>query len=155
MLLKDFTYGQVNFLFRSLFLFVCLPTIPAFALDNVTLQLKWTHAFQFAGYYAAKAQGYYRDEGIEVNIVEATPDTDPVRDVLAGKAHYGVGTSSLLLERAAGKPVVALAVVFQQSPYEIYAASNIHSLKDLIGKRIMLESQSQELLAFLKKRGFH
>lgn len=133
--------------------FLLLLGSPAFALDNVTLQLKWTHAFQFAGYYAAKEQGYYRDAGLEVNIVEAAPDTDPVRNVLEGKAQYGVGTSNLLLERAAGKPVVALAVVFQQSPYEIYAAPHIRSLRDLIGKRIMLEPQSGELLAYLKKEG--
>jgi diguanylate cyclase (GGDEF)-like protein/PAS domain S-box-containing protein len=125
----------------------------AFALDKITLQLKWTHAFQFAGYYAAKEQGYYRDAGLEVNIEEASPDINPVNRVLEGRAQYGVGTSSLLLERAAGKPVVALAVVFQQSPYEIYAAPEIRSLHDLIGKRIMLEPQSGELLAYLKKEG--
>ncbi|MEY3759497.1 MAG: hypothetical protein RIR39_988, partial [Pseudomonadota bacterium] len=33
--------------------------MPVSELDQVTLQLKWTHAFQFAGYYAAKEQGYY------------------------------------------------------------------------------------------------
>lgn len=133
--------------------FALLQSGSAFALENVTLQLKWTHAFQFAGYYAAKELGYYRDADLEVNIVEAAPDTDPVRNVLEGKAQYGVGTSSLLLERAAGKPVVVLAVVFQQSPYELYAAPHIHSLRDLIGKRIMLEPQSDELLAYLKKEG--
>ncbi len=138
---------------RWLSIFALLAASPAYALDKVALQLKWTHAFQFAGYYAAKEQGYYRDAGLDVNIVEAAPDTDTVRNVLEGKAQYGVGSSGLLLERAAGKPVVALAVVFQQSPYEIYAAPNIHKLSDLIGKRIMLEPQSQELQAYLKKEG--
>jgi len=123
----------------------------AFALEKVTLQLKWTHAFQFAGYYAAKEQGYYRDAGLDVSIVEAAPDTDPVRRVLEGEAQFGVGTSSLLLERAAGKPVVALAVVFQQSPYAIYTGPNIRRLGDLKGGRMMLEPQSDELLAYLKK----
>ncbi len=51
---------------------------PACALDSVTLQLKSTHAFQFAGYYAAREQGYYRAAGLEVRIAEATPGTDPV-----------------------------------------------------------------------------
>src|SRR5476651_2758629 len=39
-----------------------LAAAPARALDNVTLQLKHLHQFQFAGYYAALEQGYYRDE---------------------------------------------------------------------------------------------
>lgn len=126
---------------------------PSFALDQVVLQLKWTHAFQFAGYYAAKEQGYYRDAGLEVSLVEASEKTDPVREVLDGRAQYGIGTSNLLLDWAAGRSVVALAVIFQQSPYEIYAAPDIHSLRQLAGKRIMLEAQSAELLAYLQKEG--
>ena len=133
------------------FFALLLAVSPAFALEKVTLQLKWTHAFQFAGYYAAKEQGYYRDAGLDVSIVEAAPDTDPVRKVLEGEAQFGVGTSSLLLERAAGKSVVALAVVFQQSPYVIYTRQNIRRLSDLKGGRMMLEPQSGELLAYLKK----
>lgn len=138
-------------------LFFCGLLLPqhALALEKVTLQLKWSHAFQFAGYYAAKEQGYYRDAGLDVNIVEAKPGVDPVQQVLSGQASFGVGTSSLLLERAAGKPVVVLAVIFQQSPYEIYvnADSNIYSARDLAGKSIMLEPQSDELLAYLKHEG--
>ena len=32
-------------------------------LHPVRLQLKWLHQFQFAGYYAALEQGYYREAG--------------------------------------------------------------------------------------------
>ncbi len=35
-------------------------------LEKVTLQLKWRHQFQFAGYYAAHEQGYYREAGLDV-----------------------------------------------------------------------------------------
>jgi PAS domain S-box-containing protein len=123
------------------------------AQEPVTLQLKWTHAFQFAGYYAAVEQGYYDEVGLDVTIKEASPDTDPVRNVLEGEAQYGVGSSGLLLDRAAGKPVVVLAVIFQHSTYEVYAAPEIYHLRDLIGKRLMLEPQSEELIAFLKIKG--
>lgn len=123
------------------------------AQDEVTLQLKWTHAFQFAGYYAAIEQGYYIDEGLEVNIAEANPDTDVVQALQDGEAQYGVGSSGLLLERAAGRHVVVLAVVFQHSPYRIFASSDIHNLSELKGKKIMLEPHSEELLAYLKKVG--
>lgn len=124
----------------------------AIALDSVTLQLKWTHAFQFAGYYVAQEQGYYREAGLDVSIREALPAVDPVHEVAEGNAQYGVGTSSLLLERKAGKPVVALAVIFQHSPYVIIArqTQNIHDIAD---KRIMLEPQANELLAYLKNEG--
>ena len=42
-------------------------------LEKVTLQLKWHHQFQFAGYYAAQEQGYYRDAGLAVDILEGQP----------------------------------------------------------------------------------
>jgi len=124
---------------------------PAWALEGVTLQLKWHHAFQFAGYYAAQELGYYREAGLEVQIRSADGQTHPVEEVLAGRAHYGVGTSSLLLERQAGKPVVVLAVIFQHSP-QVLLARQVHaqqSVHDLAGKTVMLEPQSEELMAYL------
>ena len=98
-------------------LYVFCTLSSASAMEKVTLQLKWVHQFQFAGYYAALQQGYYRDAGLDVSIVPATPGSDPALAVIDGKAEYGVGTSSLLIQRNAGKPVVILAVIFQHSPY--------------------------------------
>ena len=43
---------------------------PAGALDQVSLQLKWKHQFQFAGYYAAVEKGFYRENGLDVVIRE-------------------------------------------------------------------------------------
>lgn len=43
------------------------PTL-ARASEKVVLQLRWDNQFQFAGYYAAKWQGYYEAEGIDVEI---------------------------------------------------------------------------------------
>lgn len=54
-----------------------------------------------------------------------------------------------------GKPVVALAVIFQHSSYvliarQLGATQDIH---DIIGKRVMLEPQADALLAYLQKEG--
>jgi ABC-type nitrate/sulfonate/bicarbonate transport system substrate-binding protein len=38
------------------------------ALEKVSLQLKWLHQFQFAGYYVALEKGFYRDAGLDVEI---------------------------------------------------------------------------------------
>jgi len=136
---------------------VCLGTLAqsVLAKDAVTLQLKWHHAFQFAGYYAAVEKGYYRDAGLEVVLREAKPGDDPVRKVLDGEAQYGVGNSSLLLARKAGKPVVVLAAIFQHSPAVFIAAqkTDTQGIQDLAGKRVMIEPQSDELLAYLKREG--
>jgi ABC-type nitrate/sulfonate/bicarbonate transport system substrate-binding protein len=131
---------------------------PAQALETVNLQFKWSHAFQFAGYYAALEQGYYREAGLDVRLLEAGPGIDALESVLSGQAQYGVGTSSLLLARAAGKPVVVLAVVFQHSPLVLVARQDLatpgtQGIHDLVGKRVMIEPQSDELFAYLKQEG--
>jgi diguanylate cyclase (GGDEF)-like protein/PAS domain S-box-containing protein len=128
---------------------------PARAREAVTLQLKWTHCFQFAGYYAAQEQGYYREAGLDVRFEEGLPGVDVVGRVVSGQANYGVGTSSLLLARAAGKPVVALAVILQHSPLVLIARQRqaAQSIHDLVGKRVMIEPDADEILAYLKREG--
>lgn len=125
------------------------------ALDALTLQLKWEHAFQFAGYYAALEKGYYRQAGLDVTLLEAKPGQDALLEVLSGKATYGVSNSSLLLARKAGHPVVVLATIFQHSPLVLITPKGTadESIHNLIDKRLMLEPQSDELLAYLKQEG--
>jgi signal transduction histidine kinase len=125
-------------------------------LDHVTLQLKWKHQFQFAGYYAAIAQGYYRDAGLNVSLVEADPAHDPTEEVLAGHADFGVGNSDLVVFRAKGKPVVVLAAIYQHSPLVLLvrAASGVTDLQGLYNKRLMMiPSESAEFLAYFKHEG--
>lgn len=141
-------------------LFTALLVSPGmgWALEKVSLQLKWSHAFQFAGYYAALEKGYYREAGLDVQLREATPGVDPLQAVLTDQAQYGVGTSSLLLARKSGKPVVVLAVIFQHSPLVLIARQSdadngTQAIHDIVGKRVMIEPQSDELVAYLKQEG--
>lgn len=124
--------------------------------EAITLQLPFTDQFQFAGYYAAIEKGFYAQEGLVVNLREPDGDT-PVDAVLSGKAQYGITGSELVVDRIHGKPVVALGVIFQHSPYAILAdfRSGIHQAKDLAGKRLMMELNQRdvEMEAMLKKAG--
>nr|WP_229223825.1 EAL domain-containing protein [Duganella sp. sic0402] len=138
-----------------------LAAAPAMALEKITLQLKHVHQFQFAGYYAAQELGYYREAGLEVRILEGADGNAPERDVIAGKAEYGTGSSSLLLARMAGKPVVVLGVIFQHSPYALAMRQTgaDPDIRRLAGKRAMIGSltddlgNADELLAYLAKEG--
>ncbi|VUZ26276.1 Uncharacterised protein [uncultured Comamonas sp.] len=124
---------------------------PAHAATAVSLQLKWRHAFQFAGYYAAQQQGYYREAGLEVDIRPGPPDSDPVQDVIAGRADFGIGTSGLVQSRAAGLPVQVLGVVLQHSPQILLTRADkpLHLLRERDSQPAMLEASSGELLAYL------
>jgi two-component system, sensor histidine kinase and response regulator len=108
-------------------------------LGSIDMQLRWLPQFQFAGYYAAVEKGYYREEGLEVRLHHGAPDRQPVTEVLAGRAQYAEGNSEVLLARLNGKPLVALAAIFQHSPSVLLALSKsgINSPHDLIGKKVM------------------
>ena len=146
---------RLPLIWLAIAIFVGIWPQTARALDAVTLQLKWSHSFQFAGYYAAQQKGYYRDAGLDVTIQAAQPGDDPIKKVLDGGAQYGVSNSSLLLARNAGHPVVLLAAIFQHSPVVFIAKAQlpVQGIQDLKGKRVMLEHQSDELLAYLKQEG--
>ena len=105
----------------------------------VTLQLKWLHQFEFAGYYAADIKGYYAEKGLKVTIKPGDKNHSPVTEVLRGRATFGINDCDLLINYTKGDPIVAMGSLFQHSPYIILATpyQNIHSPSDLIGKRIL------------------
>lgn len=125
--------------------------------EKVVLQLKWRHAFQFAGYYAALEKGYYAEAGLDVEIRELSGERTPVQMLLAGEVDYAIGGAELLIHRAKGDPVVALAAIFQHSPYAFLVRedSGLTRVEHFVGKRIMLGSDTQdaELQATLRRAG--
>lgn len=116
------------------------PTPAAAQLQGIDFQLRWHHQFQFAGYYAAVEKGYYHDEGFEVHLHEGGPGKTPVEEVLAGRAQYAEANSELIYAKLQGRPVVALAAIFQHSPSVLLTRKDagINSPHDLVGKKIML-----------------
>lgn len=96
----------------------------AHAADKFVLQLHGPAQFQFAGYYAALWQGFYRDAGLAVEIKpgpgRGEAATDPVREVAEGRAQFGTGTAELIVRIAQGSPLLLLAPIFQQSGAGVY-----------------------------------
>ncbi|MFI5337435.1 MAG: ABC transporter substrate-binding protein, partial [Opitutales bacterium] len=127
-------------------------------LDKVVLQLPYTHQFQFAGIYAAQEQGYFREEGLEVEVRQNTFGMLPVSELKAGRAQYGVYQAMRVLHaRLSGEPLVVMAVVFQHSPYAlaVLRSSGIRNLQDLVGRRIALDAEFriQEIRRMLSLEG--
>ncbi len=104
--------GLVIFIYSSL-LFSAENNNEAIRLETVRLQLKWFHAFQFAGYYAAKEQGFYIDEGLDVHILERNPELNIVNQVVSNEVQYGVEDTRIIVRYANGAPIIALAAIFQ------------------------------------------
>jgi len=86
------------------------------AADTLTLQLKWVTQAQFAGYYVAKAKGFYDAEGLDVTIKAGGPDVNPSQVIAGGGADVVVDwMPSALATREKGVPLVNIAQVFQKS----------------------------------------
>src|SRR5213595_1368319 len=85
-------------------------------LDKITLQLKWVTQSQFAGYYAAKSLGYYKQFGLDVNIKVGGPSITPETVVASGQADIGIDwLPSLLATRDTGTKLVNIAQMFPRS----------------------------------------
>ncbi len=126
-------------------------------LEPVTMQLRWHHQFQFAGYYAALHKGFYRDRGLDVTILEGSPERRPVSELLSGRALYGEANSELLYHYLQGEQLVALAPIFQHSPSVLLTAkdSGISTVHDLAGKRVMMVGGTEDIdfLAMMANEG--
>ncbi|MDX1490793.1 MAG: GGDEF domain-containing protein [Pseudohongiellaceae bacterium] len=136
----------------------CSASIGTYAADSVKLQLRWTHQFQFAGYYMALEKGFYDAAGLDVELIEGGPDAlTPIEDVLAGNVDFAITGSGVVIERMAGKPVVAIAAIMQTSPivWISLESSNIRTPHDLAGHRVLImpPPESAELLIMLEREG--
>ena len=126
------------------------------AKDPVTLQLKWVAQAQFAGYYAAQAEGFYDDECLDITINPGGPDIVPEQVVAGGQADFGINfVPSLLSAREQGTNLVNIAQVFERSAMrEIsWKDTGIGGPADLKGKKVAVwfGGNEFELLATLAK----
>jgi ABC-type nitrate/sulfonate/bicarbonate transport system substrate-binding protein len=110
--------------------------------EAVTLQLSGPATFEFAGYYAALWQGYYREAGLDVTIrpgaLRGQAPIDAVREVIDGRAQFGIGTMQLVIRRAQGLPILLVAPIFQQSEAAVYyrADSDFSSPAALVNAKL-------------------
>jgi len=106
---------------------------------KVKLQLQWVTQAQFGGYYAAVDNGYYKDAGLDVTIVEGGVDIPPQKTLASGAVDFAISwVPKALAEREAGAKVTDIAQIFQRSGtlQVSFKDKNITSAKDFKGKKI-------------------
>lgn len=92
------------------------PAIPTGKLIPVTLQLQWFAQAQFAGYYAALDKGYFKDEGLDVKIVEGGIDIVPQTVLANGQADFAIAwVPKALASREQGAGITDVAQIYQRS----------------------------------------
>jgi NitT/TauT family transport system substrate-binding protein len=101
----------------------------------------WIPQAQFAGYYIAAEKGFYRQQGLEVEILEGGPRKPVGQALVSGRADFASHFLSAALKlRDEGIPVVHLAQITQRSALLLVAhkSHGIQSVKDLDGKKVSL-----------------
>lgn len=125
---------------KTIFLILLTLSIQTQA-KEVSLALSWKHQFQFAGYYVAKEMGFYSQAGLDVDIKEYDLKRDNSKDVAEGKYEFGVGHSSLILDKLNAYPqIILLNAIHQSSPFILLSKKreDIKSIKDVLGKKVMM-----------------
>ena len=139
---------------------VTLAIIPvANAAEKVSMRLKWVTQAQFAGFYVAKAKGFYDAEKLDMTINPGGPNINGETLVAANSDNFAVagGMENLLAARAKGLPVVGIGLMLQRTPsaYVTRSTSGIKSPKDFKGKTVstFYSGAHNTLFAMLSKEG--
>lgn len=106
-------------------------------LQKVVVTLDWTPNTNHTGLYVAKDKGYYKEAGLDVQIIQPGEGTAD-QLVAANKAQFGVSyQESVTLARLENVPVVSIAAVIQHntSGFASVKDKGILTPKDFEGKR--------------------
>jgi ABC-type nitrate/sulfonate/bicarbonate transport system substrate-binding protein len=106
-------------------------------LERVRLALDWTPNTNHTGFFVADRQGWYKDEGIQLEVL---PYSGTAAETLlgAGQADFGISfQDALVFARTSGLPVVSTMAILQHLATAIAvkaSRTDIKSPKDLDGK---------------------
>jgi NitT/TauT family transport system substrate-binding protein len=123
----------------------CSPHSTPGALPKVKLQTDWYPQPEHGGFYDALLKGYYRDEGLDVEIVPGGPYTNAEQRVSVGAAQFAMGSSDRILEAISnGQPLLAVAATMQQDPQAVMVHKNstVRTFSDLDGHAIAVKAGS-------------
>ncbi len=106
-------------------------------LTTMTLALDWTPNTNHTGIYVALEKGWYRDEGINLQLLPYSANVTPDTLVANGRADVGISaTESVVTDAASGQPVVSIAAIIQHNTSALVtlASSGLTRPRDLDGK---------------------
>lgn len=129
---------------------------PVTGLLPVKLKTDWYPQPEHGGYYQALAKGYYREEGLDVEIVRGGPNAQVMSTVATGRAEFGMTNGDdVMVAVSRGLPLKLVAAEMQRDAQGIlfHEANPIRTLRDLDGKTIMAGAGSVWIELMQKKYG--
>lgn len=106
-------------------------------MTDITFSLDFIVLGRHAPFYVAIDKGFFRDEGLNVNIIPARGTAQAIQNVESGIAQIGfTDVASLVVARAEGSTVKVVSVIYQKAPFCFFSldpGANVTSLKDFEG----------------------
>lgn len=99
----------------------------------------WYPQPEHGGFYHALLKGYYRDAGLDVEIIPGGPNVFSYQRVATGRGEFGMGSSDdVILANDRGIPVVAVGATMQHDPIGImlHADDPVKDWPDFEGRTI-------------------
>jgi NitT/TauT family transport system substrate-binding protein len=130
--------------------------LAAGATTRVRLITDWYPQPEHGGFYHAQLHGFYRDAGLEVEIVPGGPNTFAVQRVATRQGDFGMGSSDdVLLANERGIPLVAVGATMQHDPQGIllHAGSPVRDFPDLEGRAIAVTPGASWFRYLVKRYG--
>ncbi len=106
--------------------------------DKAVLMLNWYVYGEHAPFVLGVQKGFYKDEGIDLEIQEGRGSGVTIQAVAAGTATFGLADVSVMTKAVSkGAPVKSVGVLLQRTPGAVIAPEGkIKDAKDLVGKTI-------------------
>ena len=125
-----------------------LASMPVTAADTpVTFQLNWMAGGPNAGFAAAVAEGYYKDAGLDVTVVQGNGSGNTAQLVANGRAKLAYADAVAVMQLIAkGAPMKIVSTIYQSNPNAVMSLkkAGIRSVKDLAGKKVGVPSGSSQ-----------
>jgi len=147
-----------NFFLSICIFFICSTT---YAAEKLTVLLDWFANPDHAPLFVAEQQGFFKEVGLEVELIGPADPADPPKLVAAGKADIAITYEPQLIEQIdQGLPLVRIATLIDKplSCITVLKNSSIHSINDLKSKRIGYSSEGVTgivLTAMLENHGIN
>jgi NitT/TauT family transport system substrate-binding protein len=109
-------------------------------LTDVTFSLDFIVLGRHAPFYVAIEKGFFKEEGLNVNIIQAKGTAQAIQNVESGLAQIGfTDVASLVVARAEGSTVKVVSVLYQKAPFCFFSldpGANVTKLKDFEGLKV-------------------
>lgn len=101
---------------------------PAHAADDlkpVVFSLDFIPLGRHAAWYAAKEEGFFKEEGLDVTIIPSQGTAQVMQAIATGTAQFGfVDLPGVVLAQAGGTDIKMISVNYQKAPYAIFSLAN-------------------------------